>query len=158
MKPTTPTSLSAPAAIYQTPLHSPQEQNEPPTPPRFKKAGTLPLSSPPTPQLVAMNAVIRSKSGNLSVEDFECGMDYMLYRLDMAGSPVAKLAAYVDLYEFFMDQPIVIMKSPELRHTALTNLQSTRTDMAPTNEILEDLEIRFTAFLQTLRVHPYYVE
>ncbi len=159
--PPSPTSLSAPEAIYQTPPLSPDRLTvipaDPPAPPRLKKAGTLPLSPPPTPKLLAMNAVIRSKSGNLSPEDFERGMEYMIYRLEMASAPVAKLAAYVELYEFFMDQPIVMMKSPELRNTALAHLQATREDLAPDNEILESLEQRFTTFLQTLRVHPYYV-
>ncbi len=155
--PPSPTSLSAPEAIYETPARLMPVPAEPPAPPRLKKAGTLPLSPPPTPQLQAMNAVIRSKSGNLSIEDFEQGMEYMIYRLEMAGSPVAKLAAYVELYDFFMDQPIVMMKSPDLRSTALAHLQATRADLAPTNEILVDLEGRFNTFLQTLRVHPYYV-
>ena len=151
--PPSPTSLSAPEAIYETPMRL----TSIPAPPRLKKAGTLPLSPPPTPKLLAMNAVIRSKSGNLSTEDFERAMEYMIYRLEMAGSPAAKLESYVELYDFFMDQPIAMMKSPELRSTALANLQQTRADLAPTNEILERLEQRFTAFLQTLRVHPYYV-
>jgi hypothetical protein len=155
-----PTSLSSgeTVAIYQTPPRSTTIPAEPPAPPpRLKKAATLPLSSAPSPKLAAMNAVMRSKSGSLSPEDFERGMEYMIYRLEMAGAPAAKLAAYVELYDFFMDQPIIMMKSPEIRRTALSNLQATRTEMAPTNETLANLEQRFTTFLQSLRVHPYYV-
>ena len=155
-----PTSLSSEetVAIYQTPPRSTTIRAEPPAPPpRLKKAATLPLSSPPSPKLAAMNAVMRSKSGSLSPEDFERGMEYMIYRLEMAGAPAAKLAAYVELYDYFMDQPIIMMKSPEIRRAALSNLQATRTEMAPTNETLASLEQRFTTFLQSLRVHPYYV-
>ncbi len=155
--PPAPTSLSAPEAIYETPERLTTVPADPPAPPRLKKAGTLPLSAPPSPKLQAMNAVIRSKSGNLSPEDFERGMEYMIYRLEVSGSPEAKMAAYVELYDFFMDQPIVMMKSPELRTTALAHLQATRADLAPTNEILVSLEQRFNTFLQSLRVHPYYV-
>lgn len=147
-----------PSPTYtETPARPTTIPAQPPAPPRLKKAGSLPISPPPTPKIAAMNAVIRSKSGNLSTEDFERGMEYMIYRLEMAGSSEAKLEAYVELYEFFMEQPIVMLKSPELRNTALANLQATREDLAPTNQILESLEQRFTTFLQSLRVHPYYV-
>jgi hypothetical protein len=162
--PPSPTSLSAPEAIYETPTRLTSIPTDPPAPPRLKKAGTRPLSPgpseaqlSPTPKLATMNAVIRSKSGNLSTEDFERGMEYMIYRLEMAISPTDKLATYVELYDFFMDQPIVMMKSPELRSTALSNLQATRAELAPTNETLVDLEGRFNTFLQSLRAHPYYV-
>ncbi len=162
--PPSPTSLSAPETIYETPMRPVKIAAEPPAPPRLKKAGTLPLSPgrseallSPTPKLLAMNAVMRSKSGNLSPEDFERGMEYMIYLLEMAGAPAAKLAAYVELYNYFMDQPIIMMKSPEIRRAALSNIQATRAEMAPTNETLASLEQRFTTFLESLRVHPYYV-
>jgi len=156
--------LLAEQADHTTPPPSPTPETprrpiiipaEPPAPPRLKKAG-LPVASP-SPKLMAMNAVMRSKSGNLSPEDFERGMEYMIYRLEMAGAPAAKLAAYVELYDYFMDQPIIMMKLPELRSAALSNLQATRAEMAPTNETLASLEQRFTTFLESLRVHPYYV-
>jgi hypothetical protein len=150
-------AFAAPETIYETPMRPTTIPAEPPAPPRLKKTGTLPLSAPPTPKLLAMNAVMRSKSGNLSPEDFERGMEYMIYLLEMAGAPAAKLAAYVELYDYFMDQPIIMMKSPEIRRAALSNIQATRAEMAPTNETLASLEQRFTTFLESLRVHPYYV-
>lgn len=152
--PPSPTSLSAPEAIYQTPerLQAPPLQ-PPPAPPRLKKAGNLPLSPPPTP---LMKALSQSKSGNLPPEEFENSLEYLVYLIEMSATPQKKLEAYIEFYEFLMTQPINMLRCAELRATTSDHLDHIAADF-PQAEELHALQRRYTDFLNSLRVHPYYV-
>lgn len=127
--PPSPTSLSATETIYEAE-------------PRLKKAGSLPLSPPPTPTMKAL-------TGNLPQKQFEVTMEYHMYLIQMAASPQKKMEAYVELYEFLMTQPTNMLRCPNLRTTTSQHLAD-----LPQAEALQG---RYSAFLDSLRSHPYYV-
>jgi hypothetical protein len=170
--PPSPTSLSAPErcvarsepafadpeTIYQTPERlQAQPLQPPPAPPRLKKAGNLPLSPPPTPIMSALNSIIRSKSGNLPPQEFENSLEYLVYLIEMSATPQKKLEAYMEFYEFLMTQPTNMLRCAELRNTTSHHLVEMINDLATNHEPLLHLQQRYTEFLNTLRVHPYYV-
>ena len=154
--PPSPTSLSAPEAIYQTPTRPLRPLEPPPAPHRAKKAGTLPLSPPPTPIMSALNAILQSKSGNLPPEQFENTLEYLVYLIEMSPSPQKKLASYTELYEFLMTQPTNMLRCANLRTTTSQHIADVIREF-PQAEVFVTLQRRYSAFLDSLRSHPYYV-
>ena len=130
--PPSPTSLSATETIYEAPVPEP----------RLKKAGSLPLSPPPTPTMKAL-------TGNLPEKEFEVTMEYHVYLIEMAASPQKKIEAYMEFYEFLMTQPINMLRCPNLRTTTSQHIAGLPQ--------AESLQRRYSAFLDSLRSHPYYV-
>lgn len=103
-----------------------------------------------------MKVLNKSKVGNVSQEEFTNTLEYLAYLIEMASTPAIKLKAYVQMYEFFMTQPIIMMASPSVREQATNNLINMLQEATTHREDLHSLQTRFTQFLQSLRVHPYY--
>lgn len=92
---------------------------------------------------------MKALTGNLPQKQFEVTMEYHMYLIQMAASPQKKMEAYVELYEFLMTQPTNMLRCPNLRTTTSQHLAD-----LPQAEALQG---RYSAFLDSLRSHPYYV-
>jgi hypothetical protein len=129
---------------------------EPPPAPRKKKAGSLPLSPPPTPLLMALDGLAASRSGNIDNDTFHIALDYLIEAMEHAEGRQAKMDAYIRIFEFILTQPTNLLKDPTLRELAYESLKSTNLRI-PGHTGVELLIQTFDRLFVTLRSHPYYV-
>ncbi len=139
----------------QTPPMRPMAATPPPAPMK-KKAGTLPLSPPPTPILMALDGLALSQTGNVEEDVFHLTLDYQIEAMEKAEEPAAKIAAYVRIFEFLLSQPTNLIRDPTLRELAYESLTSTSLRV-PGHAGIELLIDAFNRLYQTIRSHPYYV-
>ncbi len=129
---------------------------EPPPAPRKKKAGSLPLSPPPTPLLMALDGLTAAHSGNIDNDSFHIALDYLIETMEHAEGRQAKMDAYIKIFEFILTQPTNLLKDPTLRELVYESLKSTNLRV-PGHTGVELLIQTFDRLFVTLRSHPYYV-